>query len=358
MLEEAMMIITWFLRGTILNTPALGRCSYIKTIGYALGTCGNFKKDFTGSHLERLCWGATKAFVKADKQVFLDKLQVDNPEAKRWLDKEPVEYWCRSHFDFTAKYKQFFFLWLICKYCSEYHMVSSYVKTCSGSVLVISDPSLWDRTVNIEVLPPPLVRGVDRPRIVGRKSDDEEGEVDQELPTQPTVPTPRGRGGRGTNMRGRGNNQTGRSGSGITEAGRAALQLQKVEEATLKLNLPLFCRNMPLIFMQESATVVYAGKIYCLEKSEDTNEEKSEETDRDGDGDVEFDESDESSGPDDSNSDDDGNGGDDGNNGTSKGDGGDAKGDGGYGDVGPTTKRAKTCASGSSSVGSNTIIIN
>ncbi|KAF6143252.1 hypothetical protein GIB67_039035 [Kingdonia uniflora] len=89
----------------------------------------NFKKKFRGSHLERLCWGAVKAFVKADKQVFLDKLQVDNPEAKRWLDKKPAEYWYR--------------------YCSEYHMISCYVKTYSGSVLAISDPSFWDKTVNI-----------------------------------------------------------------------------------------------------------------------------------------------------------------------------------------------------------------
>ncbi|KAF6142496.1 hypothetical protein GIB67_039460 [Kingdonia uniflora] len=190
-----------------------------------------FKTNFRGSYLERLCWGAAKAFVKADRQVFLDKLQVDNPEAKR--------------------------------YCSEYHIVSSYVKTYSGSVLAISNPSLWDK-------------GAGRPRKVRRKGDDEGGSqqkrchkcghlghnkktckgppaelrprgsqpttrvtgggrprgnrprdsfgtrsgVTSELPTQPTVPTPRGRGGRGTNVRGRGNSQTGRSGSGITEAGR------------------------------------------------------------------------------------------------------------------------------------------
>ncbi|KAF6153907.1 hypothetical protein GIB67_023684 [Kingdonia uniflora] len=127
----------------------------------------NFKKDFKGSHLERLCWGAAKAIVKADKQVFLDKLQVDNPEAKRWLDKEPVEYWCRSHFDFTGKYgknwrvniekktcdyNEWQVTGLPCvhascvisyiRYCSECHMVSSYVKTYRGSVLAINDPSL------------------------------------------------------------------------------------------------------------------------------------------------------------------------------------------------------------------------
>ncbi|KAF6173738.1 hypothetical protein GIB67_042906 [Kingdonia uniflora] len=149
------------------------------------------------------------------------------------------------------------------RYCSEYHMVSSYVKTYSGSVLAISDASLWDK-------------GTGRPRKVRRKGDDEGGSqqkwrhkcghlghnkktckgppaelrlrglqpttrvrgggrprgnrprdnfeprsgVTSELPTQPTVPTPRRRGGRGTNMKGRGNSQTVRSGSDITEAGR------------------------------------------------------------------------------------------------------------------------------------------
>ncbi|KAF6160942.1 hypothetical protein GIB67_007583 [Kingdonia uniflora] len=214
----------------------------------------NIKKDFRGSYLERLCWGVAKAFVKDDKQVFLDKLQVDNPEAKRWLDKELAEYWCKSHFNFTAKcehitnnFLESFNNWIlkiidkpldklieginlmmmkltydrrekaqgwdqnfvvprakihikrIKRYCSEYHMVSSYVKTYSGSILAISDPSLWDKTMNIEVLPLLLVRGA--------------------------VSTPRGRGGRGTNVRGRGNSQTGRSGSGITEARRGRTEV-------------------------------------------------------------------------------------------------------------------------------------
>ncbi|KAF6146469.1 hypothetical protein GIB67_037769 [Kingdonia uniflora] len=129
-------------------------------------------------------------------------------------------------------------------YCSKYHMVSSYVKTYSGSALTISDPSLWDKTVNIEVLPPPLVRGPTykgppaelRPRglqpairVTGggrsrgnrpRDSIRTRSRVTTELPIQPTVPTPRGRGRRGTNVRGRSNSQTGRSGSGITKDGR------------------------------------------------------------------------------------------------------------------------------------------
>ncbi|KAF6147951.1 hypothetical protein GIB67_001526 [Kingdonia uniflora] len=249
----------------------------------------NFKTNFRGSHLEMLYWGAAKAFVKADKQVFLDKLQVDNPEAKSWLDKEPMKYW----------------------YCSEYHMLSSYVKTYSGSVLAISDPSLWNKTVNIEVLSPPLVRGAGRPRKVRRKGDDEGGSQHKrchkcghlghnkktcKFPSaelrprgsQPTTrsPTLRGRGGRGTNMRGMRNSQTERSGSGITEAkrgntavvrgGRGNTQVGRGNTAVVRgerdniqaesgtvfmqlitlfveiWNMLLFlCKNLPLLFMQE-----------------------------------------------------------------------------------------------------------
>ncbi|KAF6166271.1 hypothetical protein GIB67_031055 [Kingdonia uniflora] len=200
----------------VKNTSGLCfKCSHIKTTGYALA----------------------KAFVKADKQVFLDKLKVDNPEAKRRLDKEPAEYWCRSHFDFTAK----------CK-----HITNNFSESFNNWILKIIDKPL-DKTVNIEVLPPPLVRGAGRPRKVRRKGDDE-GESQQKRfhkcghlghskktcksppaelrqrgsqPTtrlrgggRPRAPTLRGRGRRGTNMRGRGNNQTGRSGSGIIEAVR------------------------------------------------------------------------------------------------------------------------------------------
>ncbi|KAF6171058.1 hypothetical protein GIB67_014638 [Kingdonia uniflora] len=105
------------------------RCSHIKTIGSALGTCGRTSKKILGGH-------TYKGYVGEQQRLLLK---------------------------------------LINKYCSEYHMISSYVKTYSGSVLAISDPSLWDKTVNIEVLPPPLVRGAGRPRKVRRKGDDEGG---------------------------------------------------------------------------------------------------------------------------------------------------------------------------------------
>ncbi|KAF6142933.1 hypothetical protein GIB67_003889 [Kingdonia uniflora] len=120
-------------------------------------------------------------------------------------------------------------------YCSEYHMVSSYVKTFSGSVLAISDPSLWDKTVNIEVLPPPLEREAGRPRKVRRKGDDEGGSqqkrchkcghLGHNLKTckgPPAKLRPRGlqsttrvRGGRGITEAGRGKTAVVRSGRGI-----------------------------------------------------------------------------------------------------------------------------------------------
>ncbi|KAF6135060.1 hypothetical protein GIB67_014109 [Kingdonia uniflora] len=40
---------------------------------------------------------------QVDKQIFLDKLVDVDPSAKAWLDQEPYDHWCRSHFDFTSK---------------------------------------------------------------------------------------------------------------------------------------------------------------------------------------------------------------------------------------------------------------
>ncbi|KAF6162752.1 hypothetical protein GIB67_029021 [Kingdonia uniflora] len=61
------------------------------------------KKYHKGTHLENLAWGATKACRQVEKQYFLDKMQEGDPAAKAWLDMEPHETWCRSHFDFTSK---------------------------------------------------------------------------------------------------------------------------------------------------------------------------------------------------------------------------------------------------------------
>ncbi|KAF6141877.1 hypothetical protein GIB67_037845 [Kingdonia uniflora] len=57
-------------------------------------------------------------------------------------------------------------------FCSEYHMVAAYMRSYKGSVLPISDPSLWEKP-NSDMLPPPLERGTGRPRKVRRRSTDE-----------------------------------------------------------------------------------------------------------------------------------------------------------------------------------------
>ncbi|KAF6165474.1 hypothetical protein GIB67_028033 [Kingdonia uniflora] len=63
----------------------------------------NIKKYYKGAHLERLSWGATRAFKQNEKQEFLNQLGIDIPGANDYLEKEPYEHWCRSHFDCTAK---------------------------------------------------------------------------------------------------------------------------------------------------------------------------------------------------------------------------------------------------------------
>ncbi|KAF6172509.1 hypothetical protein GIB67_007022 [Kingdonia uniflora] len=63
----------------------------------------NIKKYHKGAHLERLSWGDAKAFRQNKKQEFLNQLGIDIPEAKDYLEKEPYEHWCRSHFDCTTK---------------------------------------------------------------------------------------------------------------------------------------------------------------------------------------------------------------------------------------------------------------
>ncbi|KAF6144333.1 hypothetical protein GIB67_024560 [Kingdonia uniflora] len=64
------------------------------------------KKYHKGAYLERLSWGAAKAFRQNEKQEILNQLGIDIPGANDYLEKEPYEHWCRSHFDCTAKYKQ------------------------------------------------------------------------------------------------------------------------------------------------------------------------------------------------------------------------------------------------------------
>ncbi|KAF6154112.1 hypothetical protein GIB67_009812 [Kingdonia uniflora] len=57
-------------------------------------------------------------------------------------------------------------------FCSEYHMVAAYRRSYKGSMLPISDPSLWENP-NSDMLPPPLERGTGIPRKDRRRSADE-----------------------------------------------------------------------------------------------------------------------------------------------------------------------------------------
>ncbi|KAF6134702.1 hypothetical protein GIB67_002103 [Kingdonia uniflora] len=188
----------------------------------------NMKKYHKGSYLERLTWGATKALRKVGKQIFMYKLADVDPSAKAWLDQEPYDHWCRSHFDFTSKCEHITnnfsesFNWWIMKirdkplqksikrlnlmimklmferrtkaatwdqdglvpraaahlekviYCSHYHFVSAYNAMYSGVVHPVSDSSHWEKPPT-HVKPPPLVRGPGRPRKVRIKGVDEGG---------------------------------------------------------------------------------------------------------------------------------------------------------------------------------------
>ncbi|KAF6134860.1 hypothetical protein GIB67_002261 [Kingdonia uniflora] len=61
------------------------------------------KKYHRGTHLEKLIWGAAKAWKQTEKKEFLDLLKLDDPTTYDWLRREPYERWCRSHFDFSTK---------------------------------------------------------------------------------------------------------------------------------------------------------------------------------------------------------------------------------------------------------------
>ncbi|KAF6150758.1 hypothetical protein GIB67_020841 [Kingdonia uniflora] len=51
----------------------------------------NIKKYHRGTHLEKLVWGAVKAWKQTEKKEFLDWLKLDDPAAYDWLHREPYE---------------------------------------------------------------------------------------------------------------------------------------------------------------------------------------------------------------------------------------------------------------------------
>ncbi|KAF6142473.1 hypothetical protein GIB67_039437 [Kingdonia uniflora] len=52
----------------------------------------NIKKYYKGAHLERLSWGAARAFRHNEEQEFLNQLGIDIPGANDYLEKEPYEH--------------------------------------------------------------------------------------------------------------------------------------------------------------------------------------------------------------------------------------------------------------------------
>ncbi|KAF6154743.1 hypothetical protein GIB67_032355 [Kingdonia uniflora] len=161
----------------------------------------NMKIYHKGEHLERLSWGAARTFRQNEKQKFLNQLGINIPRANDYLEKEPYEHWCRSHFDCTAKcehitnnfIKHLEYLmehyekydmeggdrneWVSisstgASFISSYHFVTSYVATYSGIIHPVSDDTHWASPPYV-VDPLPLQRGRGRPRKERRKGDNE-----------------------------------------------------------------------------------------------------------------------------------------------------------------------------------------
>ncbi|KAF6151970.1 hypothetical protein GIB67_010544 [Kingdonia uniflora] len=143
----------------------------------------NFKKNFRGAYLERLSWGAAKAYVQEEKEKFLDKLDKDHPGARQWLRRNHMKLGagpilillqrlpCVHAVRVLSPYKDL-------EWVNPYHRVANYVVVYEGPVLPITDSSLWGKPLR-QVEPPPLVRGTGRPRKVRKKDADEGSEKNQ-----------------------------------------------------------------------------------------------------------------------------------------------------------------------------------
>ncbi|KAF6140103.1 hypothetical protein GIB67_001844 [Kingdonia uniflora] len=139
-MPENLYFIQWFNRGWLNGCrPLLGLDGYFlkgKYGGVCLSIIGldennglfpiavffcrhmykNMKKYHKGTHLEKLVWGAAKAWKQTEKE-FLDQLKLDDPAAYDWLHREPYERCCK------------------------------YVATCNLPIHAIDDPSEWGQVL-------------------------------------------------------------------------------------------------------------------------------------------------------------------------------------------------------------------
>lgn len=63
----------------------------------------NFKKKHKGSHMEKMNWGATRAFNVDNHERIMEQINTNKRETFTWLNSKSREHWARSHFDTTCK---------------------------------------------------------------------------------------------------------------------------------------------------------------------------------------------------------------------------------------------------------------
>ncbi|KAF9602048.1 hypothetical protein IFM89_024805 [Coptis chinensis] len=229
----------------------------------------NFKVDFKGELLRDLSWRAPEAFKECHHDIYMEKIEAVDEEAKEWLEREAKSTWARSHFDLTTKYdvitnnfSESFNSWILnirdkplVQFIDQYNldvmkliherriisqelvhgivvhstMSSPFKATYVGYIYPFDNEEEWDKVkVGNEVLPPPFERKSRRPRKIRIRDADEDKpsnnrcyEVNvQSQPNVDHIPRARRRGrgrrgGRGSRGRG-GRGSRGRGGRGMT----------------------------------------------------------------------------------------------------------------------------------------------
>ncbi|MCL7041421.1 hypothetical protein MKW94_025253, partial [Papaver nudicaule] len=95
----------------------------------------NMKKSHPGVHMESLSWNAAKAYTSEDFEGYMDRIGEAKPAARTYLEKEEIEHWARSYFDYSSKcehitsnFCEAFNSWIleiryypVCKLLQHYH---------------------------------------------------------------------------------------------------------------------------------------------------------------------------------------------------------------------------------------------